>query len=459
MFNIDFNCPIHVHFIGIGGISMSGLARILLDRHFSVSGSDAHESELTDELVKDGCLISYPQSADNITGDIDLVVYTAAIHPDNPELKAANDAGIPTLTRAELLGQIMKNYHTAVNVAGTHGKTTTTSMITEILLAANADPTISVGGILHSIGGNIRVGKSDLFVTEACEYTNSFLSFNPTLNIILNVKADHLDFFKDLDDIRHSFKLFTEKLPSDGTLVINTDIDNYEYFYQDTDCEVITFGSDPAKSMYSATDIKHDEYGRCSYTLLFNNKPSGTVQLSVPGVHNVYNSLSAIAACVKLGISMDAILTGLKNFTGTDRRFQKKGVFNGITVVDDYAHHPDEITATLNSAKMYPHNRIWCVFQPHTYSRTKALMPEFAKALALADNVVLAKIYPARETDNLGISSADLCSLIKAEGKECYYYESFEEIEEFLKKNCINGDLLITMGAGDVYKIGEDLLK
>lgn len=229
------------------------------------------------------------------------------------------------MTRAELLGQIMKNYHTAVNVAGTHGKTTTTSMITEILLAANADPTISVGGILHSIGGNIRVGSSDIFVTEACEYTNSFLSFNPTLNIILNVKADHLDFFKDLDDIRHSFKLFTEKLPSDGTLVINTDIDNYEYFYQDTDCEVITFGSDPARSMYSAADINHDEYGRCSYTLLINNKPSGTIKLSVPGVHNVYNSLSAIAACIKLGISMEAILKGLVNFTGTDRRFQKKG--------------------------------------------------------------------------------------------------------------------------------------
>ena len=432
MFTIDFNTPIHVHFIGIGGISMSGLAKILLDRHFTVSGSDAHISDLTTELQQDGCIISYPQSADNITGDIDLVVYTAAIHPDNPELKAAVDAGIPTLTRAELLGQIMKNYHTAVNVAGTHGKTTTTSMITEILLAADADPTISVGGILNSIGGNIRVGRSDLFVTEACEYTNSFLSFNPTINIILNVKADHLDFFKDLDDIRHSFKLFTEKLP---------------------------FGSDPEKSMYSATNITYDKYGCCSYTLLINNEDSGTIELSVPGLHNVYNSLSAVAAAFKLGISIDNIKAGLKHFTGTNRRFEKKGEFNGVTVIDDYAHHPDEITATLNSAKNYPHNKIWCVFQPHTYSRTKALMPEFAKALSLADNIVLAKIYPARETDNLGISSADLMELIKAEGKDCYYYESFEDIEKFLLNNCINGDLLITMGAGDVYKIGEELLK
>ena len=459
MFNIDFNHPIHVHFIGIGGISMSGLARILLDRHFTVSGSDAHESELTDELAKDGCLISYPQSADNITGDIDLVVYTAAIHPDNKELKAAIAAGIPTMTRAELLGQIMKNYHTAVNVAGTHGKTTTTSMITEILLAANADPTISVGGILHSIGGNIRVGSSDIFVTEACEYTNSFLSFNPTLNIILNVKADHLDFFKDLDDIRHSFKLFTEKLPSDGTLIINSDIDNYEYFYKDTDCEVITFGSDPEKSMYSATNITYDKYGCCSYTLLINNEDSGTIELSVPGLHNVYNSLSAVAAAFKLGISIDNIKAGLKHFTGTNRRFEKKGEFNGVTVIDDYAHHPDEITATLNSAKNYPHNKIWCVFQPHTYSRTRALLHEFAEALSLADNVVLADIYAAREADPGDISSKTLQEEMKKLGKDAYYFPDFEQIKKFLLENCIDGDLLITMGAGNIVTIGEDLVK
>lgn len=459
MYKIDFNNPIHIHFIGIGGISMSGLAKILLSEGFTVSGSDAHSSALTDELIGDGCIVSVPQSAGNITNDIDLVVYTAAIHPDNPEFKAAKEAGLPMLTRAELLGQIMTIYKNAINIAGTHGKTTTTSMVSEILLAANMDPTISVGGILNSIGGNTRVGGNKYFVAEACEYTNSFLSFNPTMNIILNVKEDHLDFFKDIDDIRHSFKLFTEKLPSDGTLIINSDIDNYEYFYKDTDCEVITFGSDPEKSMYSATNITYDKYGCCSYTLLINNEDSGTIELSVPGLHNVYNSLSAVAAAFKLGISIDNIKAGLKHFTGTNRRFEKKGEFNGVTVIDDYAHHPDEITATLNSAKNYPHNKIWCVFQPHTYSRTKALMPEFAKALSLADNIVLAKIYPARETDNLGISSADLMELIKAEGKDCYYYESFEDIEKFLLNNCINGDLLITMGAGDVYKIGEELLK
>ena len=459
MYQIDFNHPSSIYFVGIGGISMSGLAEILKDAGFRVSGSDRSKSPLTETLERKGINVFYGQRAGNITDDIDCVVFTSAIHKDNPEYVATMEKGIPHLTRAQLLGEIMQNYKTPIAISGTHGKTTTTSMVSEILLHAGTDPTLSIGGMLKSIGGNIRVGSTDLFVTEACEYTNSFLSFNPTINIILNVKADHLDFFKDLDDIRHSFKLFTEKLPSDGTLIINSDIDNYEYFYKDTDCEVITFGSDPEKSMYSATNITYDKYGCCSYTLLINKEDSGTIELSVPGLHNVYNSLSAVAAAFKLGISIDNIKAGLKHFTGTNRRFEKKGEFNGVTVIDDYAHHPDEITATLNSAKNYPHNKIWCVFQPHTYSRTKALMQEFAKALSLADNIVLAKIYPARETDNLGISSADLMELIKAEGKDCYYYESFEDIEKFLLNNCINGDLLITMGAGDVYKIGEELLK
>ena len=353
MYKIDFNNPIHIHFIGIGGISMSGLAKILLSKGFTVSGSDAHSSALTDELIGDGCIVSVPQSAGNITNDIDLVVYTAAIHPDNPEFKAAKEAGLPMLTRAELLGQIMTIYKNAINIAGTHGKTTTTSMVSEILLAASMDPTISVGGILNSIGGNTRVGGDRYFVAEACEYTNSFLSFNPTMNIILNVKEDHLDFFKDIDDIRHSFKL-----PSDGTLIINTDIDNYEYFYQDTDCEVITFGSDPAKSMYSASDITYDELGRCTYSLLINSEKTDTITLGVPGLHNVYNSLAAIAAARKLSVDMYHIKTGLSNFKGTNRRFEKKGTFNGVTVIDDYAHHPDEIRATLASASSLIHIRV-----------------------------------------------------------------------------------------------------
>lgn len=437
---------------------MSGLAHILLKKNFKVTGSDTKESPLTDELTAAGCTVYYSQEASNITPDTDIVVYTAAISETNPELAAAVSMNIPTLTRAELLGQIMSNYKTAINVAGTHGKTTTTSMLAEVLLAGECDPTISVGGILNSIGGNIRIGESDIFVTEACEYTNSFLSFFPTISIILNVKADHLDFFKDLDDIRRSFKSFADKLPSDGTLIINTDIDDYKYFYENADFEVITVGSDPSKSMYSAADIEYDEYGCCSYTLLVENKQLCRVKLNVAGIHNVYNSLAAIAVGFKLGLPADTILKGLYSFTGTNRRFQKKGSFNGVTVIDDYAHHPDEITATLESAKHYPHNKVWCVFQPHTYSRTKALLNDFAKALAPADNIVLADIYAARETDTLGISSRDLQNAIKNLGKECFYFERFEEIENFLSQKCINEDLLITMGAGDVYKIGEALV-
>lgn len=471
MYNIDFNNPVHVHFIGIGGISMSGLAHILIGRHFTVTGSDNNRSALTDELIKEGAKIAFTQTADNITDDMDVVVYTAAIADTNPELARVRECNIPLLTRAELLGQLMTNYSVAVNVAGTHGKTTTTSMLTQILLEADTDPTISVGGILPSIGGNVRVGKSDYFVTEACEYTNSFLSFKPTMNIILNVKADHLDFFKDLDDIRHSFKRFTELLPSDGTLVINSDIEDFGYFYKDTDCEVIPVGSDYEKSFYSAADISSDSDGCCSYTLKVNNScdtrssysddAAGDVRitLSVPGIHNVYNSLAAVAAARRLGISTDDIVAGLKHFTGTDRRFQKKGTFDGVTVIDDYAHHPDEISATLTTAKSCDYKRVWCVFQPHTYSRTKALLPEFAQALSLADVVVLADIYAAREKDVFGISSKDLADAITALGKNCYYFHTFEEIEKFLQKNCINEDLLITMGAGDVYKIGEALVK
>ena len=458
MYKINFNQPLHIHFIGIGGISMSGLAEILLEEHFAISGSDAKESELTRHLDHMGARIFYGQKAENLTDGIDLIVYTAAIREDNPEYAAAKERSIPMLSRAELLGQIMDNYNNSIAVAGTHGKTTTTSMISQILLAAKADPTISVGGILKAIEGNIKVGKSDIFVSEACEYTNSFLHFYPRYSVILNVEAEHLDFFKDIDDIRHSFKLFTEKLPKDGTLIINTDIDNYEYFYKDTDCEVITVGSNPATSRYSAADIAYDSAGCCSYTLLIDNKPNGTIKLGVPGEHNVYNSLAAIAVAIKLGLDLETIKKGLCGFSGTDRRFQKKGTFNGVTVVDDYAHHPDEITATLDSAKHFPHNRTWCVFQPHTYSRTKALLGDFAKALSAADIVVLADIYAARETDNLGISSADLQKAIGELGKECYYFHSFEEIEKFLLKNCINGDLLITMGAGDVYKVGEALV-
>lgn len=437
---------------------MSGLAEILMEEGFQVSGSDAHKTELTSRLEEKGARVEYGQRASNITDGIQVVVYTAAIHPDNPELLAASQKQIPMLTRAELLGEIMRNYKQAVNVAGTHGKTTTTSMLTEILLAANMDPTVTVGGILPSLKGNIRAGGSGIFVAEACEYTNSFLSFFPTMEIILNIEADHLDFFKDLNDIRHSFRLFAKKLDDKGTLIISSDIQDVKEITKDLPCRIITFGREPKNSRYSAEHITYDKYACPSYTLLEEGKKIADITLGVSGEHNVFNSLAAIAAARELGVLIEPIQEGLRHFTGAGRRFEKKGEIGGVTIIDDYAHHPQEIAATLAAAKNYPHKRLWCVFQPHTYTRTAALLDEFAQALLHADQVILADIYAAREVNTIGISSRDIEEKITNAGGKARYIPSFDEIETFILQNCIPGDLLITMGAGDIVKVGEKLL-
>lgn len=459
MFNVEFSKPAHIYFIGIGGISMSGLAHILEDKGFKISGSDAKESAMTKALEDMGIKVFYGQKKENLDacGDIDAVVYTAAVHPDNPEFIAAKEKNIPLLTRAELLGQIMKEYELPVAISGTHGKTTTTSMISKVLLEANMDPTLSIGGIFKDIGGNIRVGQSKYFVTEACEYTNSFLSFFPKVSIVLDIDADHLDFFKDLDDIRNSFKKFCNLLPDDGTLIINSDIDNMEEITEGLSCNIITYGSKDSSDYYPS-DITYDELANASFTINRKNKAPIQIKLSVPGEHNVYNAIAAVATCDLMGVDPEYMIKALREFTGTNRRFEHKGVVDGVTIVDDYAHHPTEIKATLSAAQNYPHKTLWCVFQPHTYTRTKALMHEFAEALSLADKVVLADIYAARETDHLGISSRTLQEEIKSLGHDCYYFPSFEEIEKFLLQNCTKDDLLITMGAGDVVKIGENLL-
>lgn len=457
MYKIDFHKPIHIHFIGIGGISMSGLAEILLKEGFTVSGSDNKASDLTDLLGAHGARIMIGQCADNITSDIDLVVYTAAIHPDNPEWAKAKEAGIPMLSRAEFLGQLMDNYTSSIAVSGTHGKTTTTSMLAHILLAAQTDPTVSVGGKLASIGGNIRVGGSDVFLTEACEYTNSFLNFHPKYSIILNIEEDHMDFFKDLADIRHSFHKFAQNTADNGVLILNGAIDHPEEITEGLLAKVVTFGLN-ASCDYTASDISYDAFGCPSFTYICKGEACGQISLHVPGTHNVGNALAAIAFATEAGIDADAIANGLEAFHGTDRRFQYKGKLGDVTVIDDYAHHPTEIAATLTAARNYPHDRIICVFQPHTYTRTKAFWNEFAEALSLADIVVLADVYAARETDTLGIKSSDLAAEIQKLGTESYYFPSFAAIEKFLLEKCLNKDLLITMGAGDVYRIGESLL-
>ena len=439
---------------------MSGFATLLHEAGFTVTGSDGKQSAVTDELVRQGIQVVIGQRAENITKDIDVVVYTAAINPDNPEFVAAVNAGVPMMDRAEMVGQVMRIYAESIAVAGTHGKTTTTSMLAHILLEADKDPTISVGGMLPAIGGQIRVGHSDTFLLEACEYTNSFLKFFPQISIILNVDADHLDFFKDLDDIRNSFRLFARKLPEDGLLVINGEIPNLDYFMEDLPCRnVLTFGRDGGQYNYSAADVTFDESGCPSYTLIKDGKAQERIDLHVVGDHNVTNSLSAIAVADYIGIPREQTLAGLASFHGTDRRFQHKGELNGFTIVDDYAHHPTEIEATLKAVRNTSYTKVWCVFQPHTYSRTKELLHQFAEALSLADHVILADIYAAREVDPGDISSRDLQKLIAEKGTPCEYFPSFSEIEKFILKNVMPGELLITMGAGDVVNIGESLLR
>lgn len=466
MYKILLNSPKKVHFIGIGGISMSGLAELLHTMNFEVTGSNLKRNKNTIHLEKLGINIIYRQVADNITPDIDFIVYTSAVKEDNPEYQAAIQSKIPTIDRAQLIGQVMLNYENAIAVAGTHGKTTTTSMISLVLLEGNLDPTISVGGILNTIGGNIRLGNDkELFITEACEYTNSFLKFNPSIGIILNVEAEHLDYFKNLDNVRSSFKSFAKTIPKEGLLIINGDIDNVEYFTDDLECAIITYSLKSDKSPvtnalahYYPDNIEYDDFGKGSYDLIINGEFIDRIKMNVVGLHNISNSLTAVGLGRYFDIPLDKIKKGILAFEGTERRFEYKGELGGVTIIDDYAHHPTEIRATLTAAKNYPHKSIYVVFQPHTYTRTKNFFNGFIAELSKADVLILTDIYAAREKDPGDISSKDLRDELVKNGCRAYYFESFDDIENFILEKCTNGDLLITMGAGDVVNIGDSLL-
>ena len=459
MYKIDFSHPGKAHFIGIGGISMSGFAELLHTMGFTITGSDRTASKITKHLETLGIEVIYEQAAKNITPNIDFVVYTAAISEDNPEFVRAKELGLPMMERASMVGQVMKNYSTAIAVSGTHGKTSTTSITSHILMEAGLDPTISVGGILPAIGGNIRVGKSDTFITEACEYTNSFLKFFPTIGIILNIEAEHLDFFHDLADVRHSFRRFAELLPANGTLIINADIDNYKEITDGLACRVLTYSVDDASADFTAADISYDELGCGEFTVVKSGVPGAHYKLNIVGKHNISNTLASLALASLFEIPAETIQAGLAKYKGTERRFEYKGTFRGATVIDDYAHHPTEIRATLASAKNYPHRSLYVAFQPHTYSRTKNFLDDFADALSMADHVVLADIYAAREKDPGDISSKDIADRLEKLGTDVTYLGDFESIKKFLKKNLMHDDLLITMGAGNIVEVGEDLVK
>lgn len=448
----------HIYFIGIGGISMSGLAEILCHRGFVVSGTDVKESAVTKHLQELGIQINFGHRAENITDDITMVVYTAAIHDDNPELQAAKAKNIKIIDRAKLLGQIMADYEKSVAISGTHGKTTTTSMVSEILLAANADPTITVGGILPTIQSNLKIGNSPYFVAEACEYFDSFLQFSPYVGIILNVESDHLDYFKSLEHIRRSFHAFAGRVPKNGMLIIYDAIENKEELIADLDCSVETFGLSE-QADWTAKNIVHAPDGKNTFDVYHKGTLFATVSLHIPGEHNITNALASIAASAFLGISAKDCVAGLQHYTGTQRRFQYKGEKDGIIVIDDYAHHPTEIKAALAAAQNVKHNKTWCVFQPHTYSRTRFLFDEFSQSFADADEVLVADIFAARETDDGTVNSKQLAESIAKHGVVAQYVGNFTSITEYLKQHCHAGDLIMTIGAGDVYQIGENFLK
>lgn len=449
----NFSKENKVFFVGIGGISMSALAQILKNDGYSVAGSDFKESETTVELEKHGIPVSIGHKAENVLGS-GLVVYTAAIKEDNPELVAAREQGIPAVERATLLGAMMKNYKYPVAVSGTHGKTTTTSMLSHVFVDADLDPTILVGGVLPLIGGNMRDGGKDYFVTEACEYCASFLKFFPLYSIILNIEEDHLDYFKDLDDIIACFRRFVEKTPDGGAVIANFDDENVKKAVCGTKKRIVSVSTKDKNTDYFAENIAFDENGFPVFDVMKKGGFFAHIKLNVPGMHNVQNALSVLAVSDLLGISPETIQKGFLSFTGTNRRFEWKGELSGIKVIDDYAHHPTEIKATLSSAKtMQKDKKVWCVFQPHTYTRSYALKNEFSTAFFDADHLVITDIFAAREKDTGLIHSKDLVDAVNEKSANAVYIKEFKDVASYFLENASSGDMVITMGAGDVYKI------
>ena len=436
------------HLVGIGGVSMSPLAEALHGAGLVITGSDIRESEVLDQLRALGIRIAVGHSADNIAG-ADLIIRTAAAREDNVEIAAARQAGIPVFERAQAWGSIMKNYKNAVCISGTHGKTTTTSMTTHILMAADKDPTVMIGGTLPLLGAGHRVGKGDTIVLESCEYYNSFHSFFPTIAVILNVDADHLDFFGDIENVKRSFRTFAELVPEDGWVIYNHDDKNTVDAMRGIERRILTFGLEEGADVRAERVTLEGKHLRFDVT--FRGEQFLHLELQLPGRHNVYNAVAAVSAAIAMGIPADAVEKGLKNFRGAGRRFEFKGCLNGAEIYDDYAHHPGELRALLDAALNMGYKRVITAFQPHTYSRTKTHFDEFVNQLRRADKVLLAEIYAAREKNTEGISSRSLAEAIP----DAEYFPTFEEMEARLRELASEGDVILTVGAGDIYKVGE----
>lgn len=447
----------NIYMIGIGGISMSGLAYILKSWNFSVSGSDSQSSNITDTLIKNGINVNIGQKYENINADYDLVVYTAAIKSDNPELVHAKELNILTMERGLFLGELTKLFKNTIGIAGTHGKTTTTSLISQCFLEANLDPSIQVGSILKSINGNYRVGKSDTFIIEACEYKDSFLNFKVKSSVVLNIDNDHLDYFKNLENIKTSFKKYVETLPQDGVLVINGDDENTLDLKNYTKAKVVTYGF-KENNDFRAINIEYDDNGFGSFDLYKNNIYIDRIKLSIIGKHNISNSLACIALCNFYKIGLSSIKKGLANYKGAARRFEYKGKLNGAFVYDDYGHHPTEINAVSEALKNKKYNESWVIFEPHSYSRVKDHKNDFVKSLVNFDHIIVTDIYAAREKNIYNVNVEDLVKEIEKNGKSCTHMNDYVAIKEYLKKQVKNNDLILTLGAGNINKLGELLV-
>ena len=436
----------HVHLVGIGGVSMRPLGLVLKGMGMLVTGSDMNDSVSTDELIGKGIEVAIGHRAENIVG-ADCIIRTAAAHNDNPEIAAARAAGIPVFERAQAWGEIMKSYKNAICISGTHGKTTTTSMVTHIMMEAESDPTVMIGGYLPLLHAGHRVGHGDTIILESCEYCDSFLNFYPTLAVVLNIEEDHLDYFKDLEDIEDSFHKFAQ-ISSHGILANGDDPNTVDAM---KGLEYTTFGLNE-KNVIHVRNIT-DDYR--SYDVICNGEYYCHLNLGVVGKHNAINALAAAGTAWMLGVPGDVTARGLATFHGAGRRMEFKGKFNGADIYDDYAHHPGELAATFDAVKTMGYKRIVVAFQPHTYTRTKALFDDFVEQLCKPDQVVLAEIYAARERNTVGISSADLAAKIPG----CVFCETLPDVTAWLRANAHPGDLVLTVGAGDIYRAGEALLE
>ena len=444
-----------IFFIGIGGINMSSLAHISHVRGYKVGGSDRTCTALTERLAGEGIEIKLGHSADNMIG-YDAVVYTVAISEDNPELVYAKEHDLPCISRADFLGYIMTGYSHRIGVSGMHGKSTCTSMLAHVFMDSDADPTVMSGAELSEMGGAYRIGRSENFIFEACEYMDSFLSFYPSIAIVLNIEMDHVDYFHSMEQINASFAAFMDRTllsDDDRRAVLNFDDDNVRMLAENFAGEVVSFGVNSTSAAYRACNIRYPR-GRAEFDVLYEGVFAAHIKLSVPGEHNVYNALAAFAAAHSLGLDVDGIVKGLGSFVGAKRRMELKGKLRGADVYDDYGHHPTEVSSTLAGVAKMGYERVWCVYQPHTYSRTAELIEDFARAFDHADRVVLADIYAARETNTYGVTSARLASLI---GEKAEYIDSFEKISAHLRANVEEGDVVIIMGAGDIYKVFSHL--